>query len=242
MAPKSIYREYFEALLIAIVFATFARTFVVQAFKIPSGSMEENLLIGDHILVNKFIYGPAPSALERRLLPVRGPRRGDVVVFKAPAQPERDFIKRCVGLPGDRVQIVGKKLFVNGVPVEEEGYTYHTDPNVYPASRFSGQFRNRDNFATTVPVGHYFCLGDNRDESSDSRVWGPVPEANIKGRALLIYWSYDDQWRDDDQRDRDRRRKETVWSRTWTRIKRVGHFLVRFFPDTRWERTFDLVR
>src|SRR5262249_18824292 len=124
---KSVYREYLEALLIAVIFATFARTFVVQAFKIPSGSMEQNLLIGDHILVNKFIFGPTLSPLERRLLPVRPVRRGDVVVFKFPQDPERDFIKRCVGLPGDTVEIVDKRLFVNGRLVHDEGYTNHTN-------------------------------------------------------------------------------------------------------------------
>jgi signal peptidase I len=235
MAQKSVFREYFEALLIAVVFATFARTYVVQAFKIPSGSMEENLLIGDHILVNKFLYGPAPSALERRLLPVRDLRRGDVVVFKSPEEPERDFIKRCVALPGDRVEIVNKKLFVNGDPVDEAAYTYHTDRRVYPASRFSGPYRPRDNYGPEViPAGHYFCLGDNRDNSNDSRYWGPVPAELIKGRALLIYWSYEDHWADDPGRARQ--------TGPWGRIKRVGYFLVRLIPDSRWQRTFHLVR
>lgn len=229
MAHKSILREYFEALLIAVIFATFARTYVVQAFKIPSGSMEQNLLVGDHILVNKFIYGPAPSALERWLMPVRDIRRGDVVVFKSPEDPERDFIKRCVALPGDRVEIINKKLFVNGDPVDETAYTYHTDPRVWPASRFSGQNRPRDNYGPEIiPAGHYFCLGDNRDNSSDSRYWGPVPAEMIKGRALLIYWSYQDDGR--------------PAAGPWGRVQRVARFLVRFFPDSRWERTFHLVR
>src|SRR5437588_711567 len=124
---KSVFREYLEAFLIAVIFATFARTFVVQAFKIPSGSMEQNLLIGDHILVNKFAYGPTLFALERRLLPTRSVHRGDIVVFKWPKDPERDFIKRCMGVPGDTIELVDKRLFVNGRPVHDEGYTYHTD-------------------------------------------------------------------------------------------------------------------
>ncbi|HSN88609.1 MAG TPA: signal peptidase I, partial [Thermoanaerobaculia bacterium] len=123
---KSIFREYLEALLIAVVFATFARTYVVQAFKIPSGSMEQNLLVGDHILVNKFVYGPTASTLEEKLLPVRPVRHGDVVVFKYPDDPKRDFIKRCVGLPGERVEIRERILHLNGEPVDEEGYTYYS--------------------------------------------------------------------------------------------------------------------
>src|SRR5947199_5190273 len=130
MHEKSLLREYLEALLIAVIFATFARTYVVQAFKIPSGSMEQNLLIGDHILVNKFIYGPTSSALEKKLLPVRDVRRGDVVVFKFPQDPSRDFIKRCVGMPGDTVEVVDKRLYLNGREVHDSGYCYHSTEHV----------------------------------------------------------------------------------------------------------------
>lgn len=230
MSRKSIHREYFEALLIAVIFAAFARTYVVQAFKIPSGSMEENLLIGDHILVNKFVYGPSPTPLERRLLPVRDVRRGDVVVFKSPEDPSRDFIKRCVALPGDRVEIVNKQLFVNGDPIDEEAYTFHTDARVFSDSRFyPRQARRRDNYGPEViPAGHYFCLGDNRDNSNDSRFWGPVPAEMVKGRALLIYWSYGGTPR--------------PATGPLGRIAAVGRFLVGFIPDTRWERTFRMVR
>jgi len=136
--PRPVAREYLEALLIAVVFATFARTFVFQAFKIPSGSMEENLLIGDHILVNKFIYGPSTSAIEKALLPLRDVRRGDVVVFRWPVDPSRDFIKRAVGLPGDVVKLVDKRLYVNGRPVADESYTYHSDPVTYPRAPAQG--------------------------------------------------------------------------------------------------------
>lgn len=233
MAQKSVLREYFEALLIAVIFASFARTYVVQAFKIPSGSMEENLLVGDHILVNKFVYGPAPTGLERALLPVRSVRRGDVVVFKSPEDPTRDFIKRCVALPGDRVEIIDKKLFINGEPIDEELYTFHTDDRVYPDSRFyPPQIRFRDNYGPEIiPEGNYFCLGDNRDFSNDSRFWGPVPADMVKGRALLIYWSYETS------------ASEAQGGRgVVDKARRIGRVAATFFTRTRWERTFDLVR
>ncbi|HRC87270.1 MAG TPA: signal peptidase I, partial [Thermoanaerobaculia bacterium] len=143
----------------AVLFATFARGFVVQAFKIPSGSMEQNLLVGDHILVNKFIFGPS-SALERWFLPARPVRRGDVVVFKFPEDPGRDFVKRCVGLPGDRVELVNKKLSVNGTPIDESAYVYLSDPLTFPAGFASGPQGLRDNYPPfEVPADHYFCLG-----------------------------------------------------------------------------------
>ncbi|MDP9121271.1 MAG: signal peptidase I, partial [Acidobacteriota bacterium] len=172
--------------MIAIIFATFARTYVVQAFKIPSGSMEQNLLIGDHILVNKFIYGPTAWALEKKLLPVRDIRRGDIVVFKFPRDPSHDFIKRCMGLPGDVVKMVDKKVFLNGRPAGDESYTYYQAPGGYYS-----RSQVRDNYGPTiVPPASYFCMGDNRDNSNDSRFWGMVPESHIKGRAFMVYWSF----------------------------------------------------
>jgi signal peptidase I len=230
---KSVAREYLEALLIAVVFATFARTYVVQAFKIPSGSMEQNLLIGDHILVNKFVYGPAPTAIERLLLPVRSVRRGDVVVFKFPKDPDRDFIKRCVGLPGDNLEVIDKRLFINGHLVHDEGYTYHTDERVYPRTPFAGDvFRNRDNFGPrVVPAGSYFCMGDNRDNSNDSRFWGEVPEGNVKGRAFMIYWSFDTG-----------EGEVTEEPSLGGRLRQLGQVGLKFFAHTRWARTFRIVR
>ena len=229
---KSILREYLEALLIAVVFATFARTWVVQAFKIPTGSMEQNLLVGDHILVNKFILAPTATALERWLLPVQPTRRGDVVVFKYPEDPTRDFIKRCIGTPGDTVEIADKVIYVNGQRVDDSSYTYHTDSRTYPRSMLLQEnFRYRDNFGPyTVPQGNYFFLGDNRDNSNDSRYWGPVPASYLKGRALVIYWSFESQ------------REPLDWPGYLGRIRQLANVLLRFFSQTRWERSFRIVR
>lgn len=232
----SLVREYLEALLVAILFALFARTFLVQAFKIPSSSMEQNLLVGDHILVNKFIYRPTRFPIEARLLPLRPVRRGDVVVFQYPVDPSRDFIKRCVGLPGDTVEIVDKGLSINGEPVEDEPYVHHSDVNVYRSPLVHERYRQRDNFGPyTVPEHHYFCLGDNRDDSDDSRFWGPVPESHVKGRAFMIYWSVaaaGGGTADGDEAP------AAAGSRL-ERLRRLARTLV---FDTRWERTFRIVR
>lgn len=224
-------RELLDALLVALVFALYARTWVVQPFKIPTGSMEENLLIGDHILVNKFIYGPVRYPIERLLLPMRAPRRGDVVVFKYPLDPERDFIKRCIGLPGDELDIRDKALFLNGKRVEEGAYTYFTDPHTYPESPFVPEYyRTRDQFGPAkVPADRYFCLGDNRDNSYDSRYWGPVPAENLKGRALMVYWSVAEGPEDGAAPAAEKR---GVWARLADAVRR----------STRWERTFSMVR
>lgn len=229
---KSLAREYLEALLIAIVFATFARTFVVQAFKIPSGSMEQNLLIGDHILVNKFIYGPTISPLETKLLPIRPVRRGDVVVFKFPQDPSRDFIKRCVGVPGDVVELVDKRLRLNGREVHDEGYVYHSDDRVFPRSPIlSDGLRQRDNFGpVTVAAGHYFCMGDNRDNSNDSRFWGEVPVSHLKGRAFAVYWSFAS----------DVEAEEPV--SLSAKLRQLGTVALQFATHTRWNRAFRVVR
>jgi signal peptidase I len=193
--PRATARDLLEALLVAVVFALFARTFLVQAFRIPSGSMEPTLWVGDHLLVNKFVFAaardPTPGGPLRRLLPARPPRRGDLVVFRYPEDPRRDFVKRCVALAGDTVEIRAKRLLVNGREVDDEGYTQRTDPTVHPpAAALEGGLRRRDHLGPLrVPAGHSFCLGDNRDESNDSRFWGPLPAGMVKGRALLVYWS-----------------------------------------------------
>jgi signal peptidase I len=186
ITPKSKLRENVEAILIAIVLALFIRTFVVQAFKIPSGSMEPTLQIGDHILVNKFIYGVKIPYLRKTIIPVSEPDRGDIIVFRYPEDPDKDFIKRVIAVPGDTVEIRNKIIYVDGAAVKND-VGVHTDSRV-----LSGAINHRDNLKPlTVPAGSYFVMGDNRDNSYDSRFWGFVEERSIKGKAFIIYWSWD---------------------------------------------------
>jgi signal peptidase I len=183
---KSVVREYLESFLIAVILALFVRTWVFQAFKIPSGSMEPNLLIGDHLIVNKMEFAPTSTALERRLLPRRDVRRGDVIVFKYPEDPERDFIKRVVGLPGERVELRERRVLINGQPIDDP---HAHDPDV-PGGRPPRPGDVRDTYGpVTVPERQYFVMGDNRDNSEDSRYWGFLPASHVKGRALFIYFS-----------------------------------------------------
>lgn len=180
---KSVVREYLEAIVIAILLALFIRAFVVQAFKIPSGSMKPTLLVGDHILVNKFIYGIKIPFTDKTLIEVSEPERGDVIVFKYPLDTSKDYIKRVIGLPGDRIQIIKRRLYLNGKPVEDT-HAHYSSPEPLGAALH--------NFGpVTVPDGRLFVMGDNRDASSDSRVWGFVPFSYVKGEAFLIYWSWD---------------------------------------------------
>jgi signal peptidase I len=182
---KSTFREYAEAIIVALVLALLIRTFVVQAFKIPSGSMEPTLVIGDHILVNKFIYGVKIPFTSIRLFNLHKPQRGDVVVFIYPLDPSKDFIKRVVGVEGDTVKIVNKKLFINGSEVADP-YAVYKEDTVFPA-----EVQTRDNFGpVTVPQGNLFVMGDNRDRSLDSRFWGFVPLEELRGKAFMIYFSW----------------------------------------------------
>ncbi len=179
---KSTFREYTEAILIALVLAFIIRSFIVQAFKIPSGSMIPTLLVGDHILVNKFIFGPQIPFTTVRLFSFQKPERGEVVVFLEPTERKKDFIKRVIGLPGETIQVINRKVHINGKPLNDEGFAY------YASSRF---VRGLDNFGPLkVPEDSYFMMGDNRENSSDSRVWGPVPFELMKGKAFMIYWSW----------------------------------------------------
>jgi signal peptidase I len=185
---KSVIREYIEAIVIAIVLALFIRTFIVQAFKIPSGSMLETLQIGDHLLVSKFIYGIKMPFTGKVLIPVKEPQRGDIVVFKYPEDPSLDYIKRVVAVGGDKVEIHDKQLVVNGEPVSDEHWQFK-DERVISASESP-----RDNFGpVTVPHGKLFVMGDNRDNSYDSRFWGFVDLEAVRGKAFILYWSWDVQ-------------------------------------------------
>jgi signal peptidase I len=188
---KSTTREYVESIIIAVILALFIRTWVVQAFKIPSGSMENNLLIGDHLLVDKFVFSPTASGLEHALLPVRNVKRGDVVVFKYPVEPERDFIKRVIGLPGETLELKRKVVYINGQPLTEP-YVHFLRPLTGPGSENVEPGDVRDDYGpVTVPMGQYFVMGDNRDNSADSRFWGFLPGDYVKGKALMVYWSYE---------------------------------------------------
>jgi signal peptidase I len=186
---KSLVREYGEAIVIAILLALVIRTLVVQAFTIPSGSMMDTLLVGDYILVNKFLYGPEIPFTEVRLPGLREPHRGDIIVFKYPQDEKRDFIKRIVATPGEAFQIRGNDVYINGRRLVEP-YVKHTSPvSAHTGQAYCGYAYGCE--PTTVPAGSYFVMGDNRDNSQDSRYWGFVRRDRIKGKAFLTYWSWD---------------------------------------------------
>jgi len=230
--------------LSVIVIATFVMTFAVQAFEIPSDSMENTLLVGDYLLVDKIDY--AQGGFWNPLLPYHTVRRGDIIVFRYPVHPQQHFVKRVIGVPGDRIHLSNKQVFVNGEPLTE-GYTiYHSSqPNYYrddfPNTRYIDgnvdshwwiQMRKLiEDGNLIVPEGHYFVLGDNRDDSLDSRYWGFVPKENIVGRPLLIYWSIN---RDDEADDGDNRLSAKL-TRLASRVRNVFH-------DIRWQRTMRIVR
>ncbi len=199
--PKSTFREYVEAIGMALLLALFIRTFIVQAFKIPSGSMIPTLQIGDHILVNKLSYGIRIPFWEHYLVHFGQPQRGDVMVFIFPEDRTKDFIKRVIGVGGDTVEIHGKKVYVNGKQIDD------------PHAHFEGDdpqavgLPSRDDFGPQkVPEHHIFVMGDNRDRSYDSRFWGFVDLDDVRGKAFLIYWSWDGGDR-------------------WVRWERIGHLI-----------------
>jgi signal peptidase I len=192
----------------------------VQAFKIPTGSMENNLLIGDHLLVNKFVFGPTVGP-ERAVLPVRDIRRGDIIVFKYPIEPERDFIKRVIGLPGDTIELRAKKVYVNGQPLDEPYVHFLTSSEGAEVTSINV----RENYGpVTVPSDQYFVMGDNRDNSQDSRYWGYLPRSYVKGKAMMIYWSY--------EADQDDLADDSFGAT----VRRIFSVITHFFTKTRWER------
>ena len=199
---KSTFREYAEALAIAILLALFIRTFIVQAFKIPSGSMKPTLIIGDHLLVNKFIYGIRIPIVDRFLIQFKKPKRGDILVFKWPKDESKDFIKRVIGIEGDIIEIRNDILYINGQKVLTEYVEKYNDNDISEADRYEeylgdkkhyilDQYVKYEDFGPiTVPENSVFVMGDNRDNSQDSRYWGFVTLNKIKGKALIIYWSW----------------------------------------------------
>ena len=183
---KSKVQEYAEAIIIALLIALFIRTFIVQAFKIPSESMKPTFLVGDHILVSKFIYGVKIPFIRNTLIPISEPKRGDIVVFIYPEDRSKDFIKRVIGVSGDTIEIKNKKTYLNGLPLNDSHGVY-TDDFIIP-----GSIQPRDNFGpVTVHPGSIFVMGDNRDHSYDSRFWGLVDLKDVMGKAFIIYWSWD---------------------------------------------------
>ena len=187
---KSLLWEYVEAIVTALILALLIRTFVVQAFKIPSGSMIPTLLIGDHILVNKFLYGTTIPFTDKKILIFRNPEKEDIIVFKYPRNPDKDFIKRVMATEGDVIEEKNKVIYLNGKALTEP-YIQHVDHNL----TFNAM-DPRDNFGPIkVPKNKLFVMGDNRDQSYDSRYWGFVDLSEVRGKAFIIYWSWDpDGW------------------------------------------------
>jgi len=183
--PKTKTKEYIESIIIAILIALFIRTFIICAYKIPSRSMVPTLLVGDHILVSKFIYGVKIPLLRTTIIPVREPKRGEIIVFIYPHDRSKDFIKRVIGVAGDKIEIKNKKIFINGKEYSDS-YGIYSDTMIYPST-----MQPRDNFGpVTVPEKSLFVMGDNRDESLDSRFWGFVDLKDVEGKAFIIYWSW----------------------------------------------------
>jgi signal peptidase I len=244
-ARKSTFAEYVESLLVTVLLALFGTTFIVQAFKIPSQSMEPTLLVGDHLLVNKFIF-EGRGAWYEKILPYRAVHRGDIIVFKFPFDDHPHYVKRVIGLPGDRIRIVRQQVYVNGQPLAEP-YVVH-DPATQdsfgddfpPTDQYFIEVGLRPEWAETilgnvshgeliVPANHYFVMGDNRDRSWDSRYWGFVDRDAIMGRPMLIYWSV--QATSGDYSDR---------GITGT-LRGIGDSLLHLPTRTRWRRMFRLV-
>ena len=229
--PRRWLFDYTQAAVVALIFALFVRTYLFQVFKIPSASMEDTLLVGDHLVVNKFSLAPLALTAERSILPLAEPKRGDIVIFRYPHDPRQDYIKRVIGLPGDSLKIVDQVVWVQprdaaGYAALSEPYTVHKYPGGVPDSL--------NNYGPVqVPEGQYFMMGDNRDDSLDSREWGFVPRRFIVGRPLVIYWSFDGVGPDGEIR---------LAPGDDTGVRRVLDSLTAIFRLTRWERSGRMVR
>ncbi len=188
LSKQHVVRDWVEPAFEAILIAIVIRALVIQAFRIPTSSMEDTLLIGDHIIANKFVYGTYVPWSDDKILKLTKPKRGDVIIFRFPGDPRLMFIKRCIGLPGDKIEIINKKVFINDKPLNEP-YVYHKDLRILP-KRYG-----RDNYGpVAVPEENYFVMGDNRDYSHDSRFWGFLPYNFLRGKAWVVYWS-PSRWR-----------------------------------------------
>jgi len=190
---KKFRKEWIEPVLIALILAGIIRTFIIQPFKIPSGSMEDTLLIGDQLMAIKFLYGMKIPFTNKRILKIRNPKPGDIIVFKYPEDPSKPFIKRCIATGGQKVEIRNKVVYVDGKEQHIPENAKFVDPNIIPnITTIPQNFRNRDNLQEfIVPDNAFFAMGDNRDNSNDSRFWGFVPYENISGKAFIVYWSWD---------------------------------------------------
>ena len=239
-APKSTTpahsagREWYESLLVAGIFVLFVRTFIVQTYQVPTGSMERTILVGDHLLVNKFAFAPR-LPLFAHWMPYRDVYRGDIIVFKKPGDDRNDnnvLVKRAVGAPNDLLQVRDKALYINGRPADGP-QVQHIDPELYAAGdpRVAESSVLRDQFGPyRVPSDSFFGMGDNRDNSLDSRFWGPIPRQNIFGRPFLLYWSYEAE------------PNSHIWRGPLDKIRQLGSVAFHFFSRTRWDRMFRLVR
>jgi signal peptidase I len=227
---------------VTILILLFATSTLLQAFVVPSGSMENTLLIGDHLFVDKLAYAPYGS-LSKHLLPYEDVQRGDVIVFRYPVDISKDYVKRAIGVPGDRIHLKDGVLYLNGHAVSEP-YVIHSRPGTYDEYRDNfpqGQShvmlypsgrqmveQNQVNGEIVVPPGHYFAMGDNRENSEDSRYWGFVPRENIKGKPVIVWWSFDAP-------------TEQLASGNID-LGHLADIAVNFFTKTRWNRTFKLIR
>ena len=226
-SEQGVFREYFELIAETAIFVFFVMTFVVQASQVPTGSMENTMLVGDFLLVNKMAYADSKTGLEKLILPQKKIDRHDIVVFKSLEEPGKDLVKRVIGLPGDRLEIKKKQVYINDEPIPEE-FKLHKDNQVYEKN---GYYRYddsiRDNFGPVeIPPGQFFMMGDNRDESYDSRYWGFLPSDYIKGRPWVICFSYDAE--------------ENTQLKTSVR-DRLERF-VQYIPRARWSRILHVIK